>query len=255
MSNWIEKSNELKESLQLRTEPIAYRRLEKASDLDNIEGVTRLKQGATFCQIKFQARVLGYTVGVASEDNMYKRCKGIHGLRSHNEEDMKKEAANFAATWMPSPEEGMKQQKDYPRIPAGEAIVVAPLAQEKFDPEVILIYGNPAQIMMIMCGMQKVKYERFQFHFIGEGSCVDSLGQCYNTGKPSLAIPCYGERMLGQVANDEIDIALPPGDIDRAITGMHMLRESAIQVKYPITPIDSEMDLLPLLEQIYPDIT
>ena len=93
MSNWREKSNELKESLQLRTEPIAYRRLEKAGDLNNIEGVTRLKQGATFCQIKFQARRLGYTVGVASEDNMYKRCKGIHGLRSYNEEDMKKDSS------------------------------------------------------------------------------------------------------------------------------------------------------------------
>ena len=45
MSNWREKSNELKESLQLRTEPIAYRRLEKAGDLNNIEGVTRLKTG------------------------------------------------------------------------------------------------------------------------------------------------------------------------------------------------------------------
>jgi hypothetical protein len=43
MSNWMEQSNELKESLQLRTEPIAYRRLEKAGDLDNIEDVTRIK--------------------------------------------------------------------------------------------------------------------------------------------------------------------------------------------------------------------
>ncbi len=254
MSTWLEMSKELKDSLQLRTEPIAYRRLENADDLDDIEGVTRLNQGATFCQVQYRARVLGFTMGVAGEDNMFKRCKGIHGLRSVNEEDMRKEAANLAETWMPSPEEGMKQQRDYSRIPAGEAIVVAPLAQEKFEPEVILIYGNPAQIMMIMCGMQKVKYERFQFHFIGEGACVDSLGQCYDTGKPSLAIPCYGERMLGQVADDEIGIALPPGDIERAITGLNMLRESVIQVKYPITPVDAEVDPLPLLELIYPDI-
>lgn len=44
MGSWIEKSNELKESLQLRTEPIAYRRLEKASDLDNIDG-DKIKTG------------------------------------------------------------------------------------------------------------------------------------------------------------------------------------------------------------------
>jgi len=185
---------------------------------------------------------------------MLKRCKGIHGLRSVSEEDMEQEAAGLATTWMPSPEEGMKQQKDYPRIPAGEAIVVGPLAQANFEPEVILIYGNPAQIMMIMSAMQKVKYERFQFYFIGEGACVDSLGQCYNTGKPSLSIPCYGERSLGQVADDEIIIALPPGEIDRAIKGLKMLEESAVPFKYPIGKTGAFMNPSILLQQAYPDM-
>lgn len=150
--------------------------------------------------------------------------------------------------------EGMKQQKDYPRIPAGEAIVVGPLVQANFEPEVILLYGNPAQIMMIMSAMQKVKYERFQFYYIGEGACVDSLGQCYNTGKPSLSIPCYGERSLGQVADDEIVIALPPGEIDRAIKGLKMLEEAVIPFKYPIGKTGAFMDPSILLQQVYPDM-
>jgi len=40
MSDWREKSNELKERLRLRTEPVAYRRLERVADLDSIDGVT-----------------------------------------------------------------------------------------------------------------------------------------------------------------------------------------------------------------------
>jgi len=254
MSDWREKSNELKERLRLRTEPVAYRRLERVADLDSIDGVTRWPQGCTFCQIPFLARVAGYTLGITSEDNMLKRCKGIHGLRSVSEEDMEQEAAGLANTWMPSPEEGMKQQKDYPRIPAGEAIVVGPLVQANFEPDVILLYGNPAQIMMIMSAMQKVKYERFQFYYIGEGACVDSLGQCYNTGKPALSIPCYGERSLGQVADDEIVIALPPGEIDRAIKGLKMLEEAVIPFKYPIGKTGAFMDPSILLQQVYPDM-
>jgi len=207
MSNWAEKSDELKKKLSLRTEPIAYKRLEKASMLDDIKNLTRWKQGCTFCQIPFLARVQGFTIGITSDDDMGVRCKRIHGLMSIDEKGMQQEANMLSGTWMPSPEEAMKQQKDYPRIPAGEAIVVAPLNKDKIEPDVVLVYGNPAQLMMIMCGMQKVRHERFQFHFIGEGSCVDSLGQCYNTGKPSLAIPCYGERIIGQVADDEIAIA------------------------------------------------
>ena len=41
MSNWKEKSNELRDGLRLKTEPIAYKKLEKESELDNIENVTR----------------------------------------------------------------------------------------------------------------------------------------------------------------------------------------------------------------------
>ncbi len=38
----------------------------------------------------------------------------------------------------------------------------------------------------------------------------EEFGRYYATGKTSVAIPCYGERALGQVADDELAIALPP---------------------------------------------
>ena len=77
--------------------------------------------------------------------------------------------------------------------------MLAPLASGKFDPDVILIYGNPTQLMLLMNGLQFKDYERFQFFFIGEGACADGLAQCYTSGKPALAIPCFGERRFGGV--------------------------------------------------------
>ncbi len=250
MSNWSGTSQILKDKLRLRTEPIAYRRLEKAEDLDTIKHVNRWHAGRVFCQAPFLVRVQGMTIGVTSDDKLGDRCKRIHGLLATNEDAMKGEAAMLANTWMPSAEEGMKQQHDYPRIPPGEAIVLAPLGANKFEPEVILIYGNPAQIMLLMCGMQKIEYERFPFYFIGEGACADSLGQCYTTGKPAVAIPCYGERAMGQVKDDEIVIALPPGETDRAIKGMAILEK--IGFRYPIGDIGGMLDPSPLLASVYP---
>jgi uncharacterized protein (DUF169 family) len=250
MSSWPEKSQILKDKLRLRTEPIAYRRLAKAEELGKIKNVRPWTAGQVFCQAPFLARVQKMTVGVTNDDNLGVRCKRIHGLLATDEKAMEQEAAMLANTWMPSIEEGMKQQHDYPRIPPGEAIVLAPLGEDKFEPEVILIYGNPAQIMMLMCGMQKIEYERFTFHFIGEGACADSLGQCYTTGKPAVAIPCYGERAMGQVKDDEIVIALPPGEIDRAIKGMTILEK--IGFRYPISEIGGMLDPSPLLAAVYP---
>ena len=252
MARWAELSKELEDMLRLKTSPIAYRRLENAEDLDKIKNVFRVDRMFTYCQVPFMARVLGLTVGATREDRMLDRCMRLHGLKTPSEKSKQAEAAMLATTWMPSMEEGLKQQEDYPRIPAGGAIVIAPLAKEKFEPEVVSVYGNPAQVMMLMCGLQKEKYERFQFSFIGEGACADSLAQCYVTGKPALAIPCYGERAMGQVADDEIVIALPPGEIEGAISGMKKLAK--VGFKYPIAFIGGTADVAPMLAQAYPDM-
>ena len=253
MAIWAEMTEDFKTLLRLRTEPIAFRRLEKAEDLDKIANVVRVKRGFTFCQVPFLVRVLGQTVGITKEDPIGDRCTRLHGLREATEKSMQSEAAMLSTTWFASPEEALKQQRETPRVPVGEAIVAAPLGKEKFEPEVVLIYGNPAQVMMILCGLQKEKYERFQFFFIGEGACADSLAQCYISGKPSLAIPCYGERAMGQVADDEIVIALPPGELKRAVSGMKKLAK--IGFKYPIAFIGGLADPTPVLAQFYPDRT
>jgi uncharacterized protein (DUF169 family) len=251
MSTWAEKATSLRTELSLRTEPIAFRRLESLDELDGITNAVRWSQGCTFCQIPFLARVQGMTVAITGDDKMNTRCKRLHALMPTTEQIMETEARGLSGTWMPSFEEAMKQQLDYPLIPPGEAIVVGPLAKAEFEPQVISVYGNPAQIMMVMCGMQKIRYERFQFHFIGEGACVDSIGQCYVSGKASLAIPCYGERAMGQVTDDEIVIALHPDELGVALEGLETLRK--IGFKYPIATIGGFFDPAPLLAGFYPD--
>jgi uncharacterized protein (DUF169 family) len=251
MAIWAEMTEDFKAMLRLRTEPVAFRRLEKAEDLNKIVNVVRVNRGFSYCQVPFLVRVLGQTVGITKEDPVGDRCTRLHGLRPATEKSMQNEAAMLSTTWFASPEEALKQQRETPRVPVGEAIVAAPLGKEKFEPEVVSIYGNPAQIMMILCGLQKEKYERFQFFFIGEGACADSVAQCYVSGKPALAIPCYGERAMGQVADDEIVIALPPGELGRAVSGMKKLAK--IGFKYPIAFIGGLADPTPMLAQFYPD--
>jgi len=40
----------------------------------------------------------------------------------------------------------LRQQQETPRVPVADAIIVAPLSKENFDPEVISIYGNPRRL-------------------------------------------------------------------------------------------------------------
>jgi len=46
MSRWAEKGEAIKTRLKLRTEPVAFRRLEDAGELERIEGVIRWPRAA-----------------------------------------------------------------------------------------------------------------------------------------------------------------------------------------------------------------
>jgi len=248
MNDWIKMGETLKAMLRLRTEPIGYRKFEKEEELHQLTNVFRFDHAYTFCQAIFMARVVGKTIGVTRDKKLIKRCSQFHGLYNATEQDMTDESKILSKTWLGTPAEAFVQLKECPRIPAGEAVALSPLTRGAFEPEVILVYGNPAQIMFIMNGLQKEKHQRFQFYFVGEGSCTDHLAQCYVSKEPAFTVPCYGERSLGQVADDEVVIALPPEAVERAIAGMEKLWRF---FRYPVTPIGGITDPLPAFAAVY----
>jgi uncharacterized protein (DUF169 family) len=248
--DWAGLSHDMEWLLRLKASPVAYKRLEKLEGLDRIPEVMRLDRRASFCQVPAMVRTMGLTVA-ATRDNFGERCARINGLAPTTEKEVTWEAEGFANTWFANVEEARKQMGEYPLVPPGEAVVVSPLASSKFDPDVILVYGNPAQMMLLMNGLQFKDYERFQFFFIGEGSCADGLAQCYTTGKPALAIPCMGERAFGAVTEDEMVMALPPGMMPKAVEGLKALKSRGIG--YPIMYLGPLCDPSPILMQIYPD--
>jgi len=248
--DWAGLTREMECLLRLGTKPVAYKRLEKVAELEKIPEVMRLNRRASFCQVPALVRRGGWTVGV-TKDDFGERCARIHGLAPTTEKQVSWEAKAFATTWFAAVDEARKQMAEYPLVPPGEALVLAPLAAGKFDPDVILIYGNPAQMMLLMNGLQFKDYERFQFFFIGEGACADGLAQCYTTGKPALAIPCMGERAFGTVTEDELVMALPPGIMAKAVEGLQALRDRGIG--YPIMYLGPLCDPSVILTHIYPD--
>jgi uncharacterized protein (DUF169 family) len=240
----------LEETLRLSTKIVAYKKLDAVEDLEKIADVKRIDRPFTFCQIPALVRFYGWTIGAAKADQMNGRCKNLCGLEEATKEGIWVEAAVMATTWMPSHEESLSQQADYPRMSAGEAIVCAPLTENKFDPDVILIYANVAQIMMLMCGLQKRRYENFPYSFLGEGDCTNTLARCYSTGKISLGLGCYGERSMGQMGDGEILLAMPPYELERGILGLNDLKE--IGFAYPMRIIGAGHDPFPELAEFYP---
>jgi uncharacterized protein (DUF169 family) len=249
MTNWTDLAQQLEKYLRLETYPVAYRKLAKVADLEKITGVRRFDRRFTFCQVPTLVRRSGWTIGV-TRNNLSERCARLNGLEATSEVEVAREAADFTTTWFSTLADAMKQMTNYPLIPPGEALVLSPLAANKFEPEVVLVYGNPAQIMLLMNGLQFRDYERFQFHFIGEGACADGLAQCYTSDKLALAIPCLGERRFGGVTNEEIVLAIPARMIYKAVEGLTSLWKRGL--RYPIMYFGPENDPSAALAKVYP---
>jgi dephospho-CoA kinase len=228
--------------LRLKSFPVAFKLLQDKRDLATIPFLRRLDHKSTLCQLISLVRSFDWTVGADLDDFLYSMCPSIIGLTEVPE--LMKDGTFRSIVWTKTREDGKKYENSIPRLPAGkyQAVALAPLVYNPFDPDLVLIYANPAQMMILINGLQFEDYEVMQFSCVGESSCSDVIARCYLEGKPSLSIPCYGERRYGHAQDDELTMAIPAGMMDKALRGLEALYKRGI--RYPISYAGAELDVM-----------
>ncbi len=241
MKSWKEMDAKLQELLRLRTFPVAFKFLKEKEDLDKIEKLRKPKHQVLFCQMVTAARTFGMTLGAVAEDFLSPACPGMLGLSERPDYVM--DGRFKAAVWFQDQKDGVKFEKLYPTIPKGKgkAVAVAPLKQEKFDPDLVVFYGTPAQMILTVNAFQWKDYEPLQFFCVGEGACTDSFARSFLNHKPQLSIPCYGERTYGHVAEDELAMAFPADWMEKLLTGLEGLAQRGIRYPIPFTGAMADM--------------
>lgn len=252
MGRWQDLDRKLQERLRLRTYPVAFKLLPEEEDLKKIGKLRRPSHQVLFCQLVTAARTYGMTLGAVEEDFMSPACPGMLGLSERPDYVM--DGRFKAAFWFQDQKDGEKFEKAFPVIPMGQgkAVVLAPLKQEQFEPDIVLFYGTPAQMILAINGLQWKEYEPFQFYCVGEGACSDALARCFLTQKPSLSIPSYGERTYGHIAEDELAMAIPAKAMDKLIEGLEGLAQRGI--RYPIPYTGSLADMTPGMPKVYQEM-
>lgn len=239
--DWEQPIRRLELLMRLKSFPVAFKLLENKEALERIPFLRRLKHKSTLCQMTNLVRNFDWTVGAESGDFLSLMCPSIIGLAEIA--DYMKDGTFRSIVWTKSRADGRKYENGIPRIPTGkyEAVALAPLVYNPFDPDLVLIYANPAQMMLLINSLQFEEYEVMEFFCVGESSCADAIARCYLTGKPSLTIPCYGERRYGHAQDDELVMALRPESVDKALHGMEALYRRGI--RYPISYAGAEADI------------
>ena len=247
--DWEKPIQRLERLMRLRSFPVAFKLFEDKSALSEIPFIRRIQHKSPLCQMVNLVRNFDWTVGADKDDFISVMCPSIVGLTDIA--DFMKDGTFRSIVWTKSRADGKKYENAIPRLPIGkyEAVAMAPLVYNPFDPDIVLIYANPAQMMLLINSLQFEDYEVMQFFCVGETSCSDAIARCYLNQKPALTIPCYGERRYGHAQDDELVMAIPAQMVDKALKGMEALYHRGI--RYPISYAGAETDITPAFPQSY----
>lgn len=240
--DWEKPIRRMEQLMRLKSFPVAFKMLEKKEMLDEVPFIRKPGKKISLCQLITQVRNFDWTVGATAEDFVGPVCPSIIGLSELPEVGFF-DGTFRSIVWTKTKKDAIKFEKAIPRLPAGkfEAVVMAPLVYNPFDPDIVLIYANPAQMMLLINALQFENYEVMQFSCVGESSCSDAIVRCYESNKPSMTIPCYGERRYGHAQDEDLVMAVPTNMIEKAVKGLEALYRRGI--RYPISYAGAETDL------------
>jgi uncharacterized protein (DUF169 family) len=229
----------IRDDLRLKTFPVAAKFLMEG---DAFPEKARRPAGAmgkriAICQGVTMARNYGWTVGLAREDVMCTPAAIAFGL-SVSENPPESLAELFTEVrFCETAESAGKETATMHHFKGGEirGIVLAPLEKAGFSPDVVMCYGNPAQMMRLAQAWSYVSGDRVEGWFGGKVECDEYLIAPFKSGTPRMVIPGQGERIFAMTQDDEMAFALPGAGLAELVRG---LKEAAkpIGARYPVTP-------------------
>ena len=230
--DWPELIAELNRFVRLKSTPIGIKLYKDKAELDSIPRLRRPPEDEIFngCQLIGQAVRLNFTIGFTKESLNGSQCQAVFGLCPAQEMIDSRE---LTGVWYGTDEDTAKHQAAmYHLNEVYEAAVASPLVTGRLEePDVCLIYATPQQVLLMGNALQYENYEVLNCSFVGESSCSDSWTKAILTGKPCIALPCFGERRYGGVLDEEMAIAFPPHYIHKILDGLAKLSKNGL--RYP----------------------
>ena len=233
------------------TFPVAIKLLKSEADIP--AGIERAgqKYGHRFnlCQGWAMARHNGESVAMLKDDMV---CPlGIIMLGLAELPEFYREGNIFIGRYTPSREAAVRIASDMCKFPAGEyaGLVTAPVPTCDFEPDLVLIYCNPLQLLRLIQAAISKEGGRFPNSILPTAVCADAIVPSLQTGRCHFAIPCLGDRRYGATSADEVVFAVPGARLEEIATGLKYTREHG-QELLPKRWLDFEPTQLDAYQQL-----
>lgn len=226
-----ELAEEIERYIKPQTSPIGFKLIKREEEI----GKARRFENLTICQIYNMARRYRWTVYF----DLKTTCPV--GIVAYNfaepEELFKSGKLAFEAGYVDSPETGIKYEEALPRLRdkyLGCKVFPLELAEE--EPDFVVVYGMPAQILRFIHAWLFRRGGSFKTEIRGRGACAEFL-DAFISKEPKLVIPCYGDRLFGQTQDFEIAFSFPFEVAEEIVEGLRETHRRGIRYPIPSTAL------------------
>ena len=191
-----------------------------------------LGEQIAICQGFAMSRRYGWAMAVGREDISCPLAKAVWGFEPLTHYFMN--GMTCAGMYTETPAAGVVTEMAVDKWETGqwEAVISAPLHRATFEPHVILIYGNSAQVMRLVAARLWKTGGRLNSSFSARIDCADAVITTMKTDECQVILPCYGDRVFAQTEDGEMGFAMPASKVDMVLEGLEGTHQGG--VRYPI---------------------
>jgi len=227
---------DLEKHLRVATFPVGIRSLHPGEPLP-AKAKRPLKQmgvKVAICQSIGLARRYGWTLAFDGEDLSCPIAKAVFGFEDRN--DYYASGALADGMYASCREAGARFEDALAKYQPGEIafVVAGPLGRIDFEPQTVLVYGNSAQVLRLLNACLFEKGGSLKAEFSGRGDCSDIVIRTGKTGEPQVILPCYGDRIFGMTADDEMAFTFPFAMAEQVVKGLEGTHAGGVRYPVPV---------------------
>jgi len=218
LSEFNRYGEELERLLLLRTSPLAVKMLEKEGDIP--AGAVRPKKDRGIhiaqCQAFAMSRRQKETVAMLKEDNWCFAALIAYGLVDKPNDPELQPFVSFPTF----------ERDKY------VGIVSAPLRTANFEPDIVLIYSNTAQLRNMLLPLHfKSEEAHVDYHFFPPG-CAYQIVPVMSSGQFMVTLPDPGDYHRALAGEDEIALSVPRDKMEKLVGGVRQIEEGELKENF-----------------------
>ncbi len=223
---------ELEERIRLQTFPLAVKMLEKESDIP--EKAQRPMRDFGYrlssCQGFAISRREGTAVVTMFEDMWCPEAVVGFGLAEAPQYFF--DGYHRFPQSVESLEAGSVWAREFPKLKVGQyvGVVSAPLTMTPFEPDVVVMYCDSAQLSMLLLAAANKEGLELTCTVSAKGACVYSVVSPIQNRSSQVTLPCAGNRRFAGAQHDEIIFSVPVEKIEELIASLRYLDEYAYRL-------------------------